>query len=99
MTVDEFELRLVELLHGPTFELQRPEVQAEIKKMLGVDPDSELEKIEPPNINRPLVTAVADYLINEEELGGEEETEDELIIRMGLFIYGFVESRGLVEPG
>ena len=101
ISTEEFELKLFEFLHGPVFELQRPEVQATLKTFLGVAEDSELE-VEVPAIDSNLVHQIAKYLIEDEELGydipagANEEEHHELAValRCGLFIYGWEESRG-----
>jgi len=82
---DEFELLLIELLHQPTFDLQRTEVRERFAE-LGGDASA---VIPPPEINSALVREVAVFLIEEEEL----DPTSPHTLSTGLFVYEFQRRR------
>mgnify|MGYP001171450666 CR=1 FL=1 len=100
LSVDEFELKLIELMHGAVFALQDPEVQARIKEMLGHPEDSTME-VDPPDLDLDRIHLISVYLMQEEELAADipaGSTEEDCIalhiaLRCGLFIYGWEDYR------
>jgi len=81
MTKDEFELRLMERLKAPWFEINR------VAEELGVEPQFPTEA--DLQVDYPLIGAIAHYLFDVEELGRDGDDEDETIITVGMFIYGW----------
>lgn len=98
MTIDDFELRLMEHIHGVGFALQDPEVKELFKELLGVHPDDLLE-IELADLDTDLIRKVAFYIVAEEELVNnltEDNKADTIAsaLTIGLFIYGWEQYNG-----
>lgn len=86
-----FEMALLE-------RLQRSELTDErLREEFGLPPDFPLTRVELLEIDTELIHLIAVYLIEEEELGPEfDSSEDDRIINIGMFIYGWEESKRML---
>ncbi len=77
--------------------LQRFEMTDDkLREEFGLPPDAPLNRIAELEINVELVDQIAAYLIVEEELADEfMSSERERIVNIGMFIYGWEDSKHL----
>lgn len=78
MPADDFSLRLLERLHETDFWVLFDEAGAKLEG-------------DPEELDTSLIDQIARYIVEEEELEGGPSPDMEFNLRVGTFIYGFIE--------